>query len=142
MKSDPYDLERFVSAQQDVYVHALAELRAGRKQTHWMWFVFPQLAGLGHSEMARRYAIADQGEAIAYLNHPLLGPRLEECAVAMLQHTGRTAREVLGSPDDLKLRSCATLFAAVAPDRPVFGRLLETFFKATPDPQTLSRLRP
>src|SRR5690606_36748191 len=108
---EPYDLQRFVDAQQSIYPQALAELRAGYKQSHWMWFVFPQIAGLGHSSMAQRYAIADLHEAQAYLQHPLLGPRLEECAQALLQHPDRTARQILGSPDDMKLRSSMTLFA-------------------------------
>ena len=102
--SDPHDLQRFVDAQQSVYDRALAELKAGHKQSHWMWFIFPQIAGLGHSDMARRYAIKDANEATAYAQHPLLGPRLEECAEALLAHAERPARQILGSPDDMKLR--------------------------------------
>src|SRR5690606_539430 len=112
------DLQRFVDAQHPLYARALAELQAGYKQSHWMWFVFPQIAGLGHSAMAQRYAIADRDEALAYLRHTLLGPRLDECARALLPHRERTARQILGSPDDLKLRSSMTLFAAVAPSGP------------------------
>ncbi|MCG6542062.1 DUF1810 domain-containing protein [Pseudomonas sp. KSR10] len=138
--SDPYDLQRFVDAQQSIYDRALAELKAGHKQSHWMWFIFPQIAGLGHSDMARRYAIKDANEAAAYLQHALLGPRLEECAEALLAHAERPARQILGSPDDMKLRSSMTLFATVAPERTVFKTVLDAFFAADPDPATLSRL--
>lgn len=139
--SDPHDLQRFVDAQRSVYERALAELQAGRKQSHWMWFIFPQIAGLGHSDMARRYAISDTDEAAAYLQHPLLGPRLEACAEALLDHAERPVRQILGSPDDMKLRSSMTLFASVAPERPQFQAVLNTFYAAEPDPETLSRLR-
>jgi len=138
--SDPYDLQRFVDAQQSIYDRALAELNAGHKQSHWMWFIFPQIAGLGHSDMARRYAIKDADEATAYLEHPLLGPRLEQCAQALLTHAERPARQILGSPDDMKLRSSMTLFAAVAPERAAFQAVLDAFFAADPDSATLSRL--
>lgn len=138
---EPYDLQRFVDAQQSIYPQALAELRAGYKQSHWMWFVFPQITGLGHSSMAQRYAIADLHEAQAYLQHPLLGPRLEECAQAMLQHSDRTARQILGSPDDMKLRSSMTLFATAAPERTIFQQLLDSFYGGKADPETLKRLR-
>ena len=138
--SDPYDLQRFVEAQQPVYDQALTELRAGSKRSHWMWFVFPQIAGLGHSSMAQRYAIRDSDEASAYLAHPLLGQRLEECAQALLQHSERPVRQILGSPDDLKLRSSMTLFAAVAPERQVFQAVLDAFFAGQADPATLARL--
>ena len=139
---DPYDLNRFVAAQEGIYDRALAELRSGRKQSHWMWFVFPQIAGLGHSEMAQRYAISNAGEALAYLQHPLLGARLEECAQAMLQHTDVSARHILGSPDDMKLRSSMTLFASVKPERPLFQAVLDAFFGGQLDPATTSRLHP
>jgi len=139
--SDPHDLQRFVEAQQSVYEQALAELRAGRKQSHWMWFIFPQVAGLGSSAMARRYAIGGRDEAVAYLRHRLLGPRLEQCAEALLMHPDRSARQILGSPDDLKLRSSMTLFNAVAPERPSFQAVLATFYGGQPDDTTLSRLR-
>ena len=138
--SDHHDLQRYVDAQQSIYDRALAELNAGHKQSHWMWFIFPQIAGLGHSDMARRYAIKDADEAAAYLEHPLLGPRLEQCAQALLAHAERPARQILGSPDDMKLRSSMTLFAAVAPERPTFQAVLDAFFAADPDPATLSRL--
>jgi uncharacterized protein (DUF1810 family) len=138
---DPHDLQRFVEAQTPVFDRALAELRAGRKQTHWMWFVFPQIAGLGHSAMARRYAISHMNEARAYLAHELLGPRLCTCAQAMLLHGDRSARQILGSPDDIKLRSSMTLFAAVAPDQAIFRQVLDTFFNGEADPATLSRLQ-
>ncbi|MFL9812196.1 DUF1810 domain-containing protein [Stutzerimonas sp. VN223-3] len=139
---DPYDLNRFVAAQDGIYDRALAELRSGRKQSHWMWFVFPQIAGLGHSEMAQRYAISNAGEALAYLQHSLLGARLEDCAQAMLQHTDCSARHILGSPDDMKLHSSMTLFACVAPERPVFQAVLDAFFAGQLDPPTTSRLHP
>jgi uncharacterized protein (DUF1810 family) len=138
--ADPHDLARFVRAQEATYPSALAEIRAGRKRSHWMWFVFPQLAGLGSSPMARAYAIESLAEAEAYLQHPILGPRLEECAEALLGVVGRTAHEIFGSPDDLKLRSCLTLFArAAAPGSP-FERGLEAYFAGRPDGRTLERL--
>ena len=139
MSTDPYDLQRFVDAQMDDYESALAELRAGQKRTHWMWYIFPQLEGLGTSSMARRYAIKDLDEARAYLQHPVLGPRLRECASAMLEHHDRSAREILGTPDDLKLRSCATLFARASDDL-VFSKILERFYEGIPDPKTESLL--
>jgi len=138
---DSHDLQHFVDAQYPLYARALAELRAGHKQSHWMWFVFPQIAGLGRSAMAQRYAIAGREEARAYLQHPLLGPRLEECAQALLQHTDRTPRQILGSPDDLKLRSSMTLFAAVAPERTVFQQVLDAFYGGEADRETLIRLQ-
>lgn len=134
---DPYDLARFVAAQRDVYPTALAELRAGRKQSHWMWFVFPQAEGLGSSWMAQRYAIASAAEAEAYLRHPVLGPRLVECAEALLSVEGRSAHEIFGSPDDVKLRSSATLFASVSPPGSVFERLLDRYFGGRRDDATL-----
>lgn len=138
--SDATGLERFVAAQAGVYEAALAEMRVGRKQTHWMWFVFPQAAGLGSSATAQKFAIRDLAEAAAYLRHPLLGSRLKECAEAVLGVEGRTAHDIFGSPDDLKLRSCATLFAQVAPPGSVFERLLEKYFGGQPDPRTLALL--
>ena len=137
---DNHDLTRFVDAQHSHYEDALAELRAGYKQSHWMWFIFPQIAGLGRSPMAERYAIADLDEAVAYLQHPLLGPRLEECAQALLQHSGRTARQILGSPDDLKLRSSMTLFAVAAPENTTFQQVLDVFYDGKADLETLKRL--
>jgi len=137
---DPHDLERFVQAQAGSWEAALGELRRGRKESHWMWHVFPQLAGLGQSDRSRRYAIRDRSEAEAYLAHPVLGPRLVACAGALLAVPGRTAHDILGSPDDLKLRSCATLFAAISPPGTVFHRLLDRFFEGRPDPRTLALL--
>ena len=133
------DLDRFVEAQEGVHERALAEIRAGRKQTHWMWFVFPQVRGLGSSPMALRYAIGSLDEARAYLAHPVLGPRLLACAEAALAVTDRTAHDIFGPPDDVKLRSSATLFKrAGGPD--VFARLLDRFFAGERDPATLERL--
>jgi uncharacterized protein (DUF1810 family) len=137
---DPHGLARFVEAQAPVYAQALAELRAGRKRSHWMWFVFPQIAGLGTSAMAQRYAIASLDEAQAYLAHPVLGERLRECAQAMLSIEGRTAHDILGSPDDVKFHSSMTLFHVAAPAEPVFESCLQKYFGGQEDPQTLARL--
>ena len=139
--ADGYDLARFVDAQNAgrTYQRALAELRAGRKTSHWMWFVFPQIAGLGHSAMAQRYAIGSLDEARAYLADPLLGPRLVECAEAVVQHAGASAEQIFGGIDAIKLRSSMTLFARADPEQPVFGRVLELFF-AGPDASTEERL--
>jgi uncharacterized protein (DUF1810 family) len=136
------DLERFVDAQDDggTYRQALAELRAGRKTSHWMWFVLPQVAGLGHSSTARRYAVADLAEARAYLAHPVLGPRLRECAQALLDLPGSDPVAVLGSIDAVKLRSSMTLFAAAAPDDPLFPAVLDRYFDGERDDATTSRL--
>jgi uncharacterized protein (DUF1810 family) len=133
------DLSRFVSAQAAVYPEALAELKEGRKRTHWMWFVFPQIAGLGVSPTARRYAIRSLDEARAYLAHPVLGPRLEECARAVLGVDGKTAEDIFGYPDDLKLRSSMTLFARAANDPGVFQAVLDRYYDG-PDPKTLDLL--
>ena len=138
--TDPYSLDRFVRAQERPFAEALREVRAGRKRTHWMWFVFPQIAGLGHSEMSTRYAIQSAAEAEAFLRHPVLGPRLAEIAEAALGVEAKTAREVYGSPDDLKLRSCATLFAAVSDSGSVFEQILGRYFGGVPDPATLRLL--
>jgi len=131
-----YDLERFVTAQAGIYDQALEEVTRGRKHSHWMWFVFPQIAGLGRSEMSRRYAISSPGEARAYLEHPVLGPRLRACFAATLGVTGRSAHQIFGSPDDLKLRSCATLFAAVSEPGSVFQQVLDRFFDGAADDDT------
>jgi uncharacterized protein (DUF1810 family) len=139
-RPDRDNLERFVAAQDAVYQQVMAELRAGRKRSHWMWFIFPQIAGLGSSPAARHYAIRDRGEAQAYLEHPVLGPRLVECAEAVLAVTGATAAEVFGYPDDLKLRSSATLFAAISPPGSVFERLLAKYYDGVRDPLTLERI--
>ena len=135
------DLERFVDAQNGVYETVRAELRAGRKASHWMWFVFPQLRGLGHSATASYYGIGSAAEALAYLAHPVLGARLRECVELVLAAEGGTAHAIFGSPDDLKFRSSMTLFAAVAPAEPLFGRALAKFFAAEPDALTTARLR-
>ena len=131
-----YDLERFVNAQQGVYSGALAELRAGRKTGHWMWFVFPQIAGLGRSAMSQRYAIDSLAEARAYLEHPVLGARLRECAAAVLVAPGPTAEEILGGIDAVKLRSSMTLFHRAAPDEAIFSRVLDRFYGGAADPAT------
>ena len=135
-----FGLDRFVAAQAGVYARALAELEAGRKQSHWMWFVFPQIAGLGRSPTARYYAIASAAEARAYLAHPLLGARLLDCAQAILAHRGRSAEAILGSIDAIKLRSSMTLFEAVAGDPAPFTRVLDALFDAERDPATLNLL--
>jgi uncharacterized protein (DUF1810 family) len=138
--ADPYDLERFVTAQKPVYERVLRELRAGDKETHWMWFVFPQIAGLGRSPTAVRYAISSLDEAKLYLAHPILGARLRECAKLVLDVDGRTAREIFGSVDEMKFRSCLTLFMKATPDEPLFARCLAKYFGGKPDPATLERL--
>ncbi len=136
----PYDLERFVLAQRTNYDDALRELRAGDKRTHWSWYVFPQLRGLGSSAMAARYAIASLAEASAYLAHPVLGPRLRECVAAMNMHHSLTAEQVLGTVDAMKFRSCLTLFAQAAGPDSVFHAALDRFFEGAPDARTLALL--
>ncbi len=138
---DPHDLARFVQAQEPVLAQVQAELRDGEKRSHWMWFVFPQLAGLGHSAMARRYAIASLAEARAYLAHPLLGERLRRCTALVNAVPGRTIHRILGSPDDLKFHSSMTLFAAADPDEAVFAAALDRYFGGERDAATLARLR-
>ena len=138
--TDPYGLHRFVDAQTDTYAQALAELRAGRKTGHWMWFVFPQVAGLGRSPTAQHYAISGLDEARAYLAHPVLGPRLVECAQALLDLPGDDAAAVLGPVDAMKLRSSMTLFAHADPGQPVFRAVLERYFAGQEDEATTSRL--
>jgi len=137
--TDPFDLERFLEAQALVYPRVLAELRQGRKQSHWMWFIFPQLTGLGHSAMAQRYAISSRAEAAAYLGHAVLGPRLCECTALVNAVEGQTIREILGSPDDLKFHSSMTLFAAVS-SNPEFAAAIGKFYAGTPDRNTLELL--
>lgn len=137
--NDPFDLNRFVSAQEPVYEQALAELRRGRKTSHWMWFVFPQIAGLGHSAMAQRYAISGPEEARAYLEHPVLGARLRECCAALFAIEGKSAYEILGSPDDMKLKSSMTLFDFAEPSS-IFAEVLERYYDAEKDERTLSLL--
>ena len=136
MTHDPYRLDRFIEAQEGDYENALAEIRAGRKRSHWMWYVFPQFIGLGNSPTSVHYAIKSRAEAEAYLAHPILGPRLLECAEAVVQVQNRSAHEIFGSPDDLKLRSSATLFASVSPDASVFHRIIGTYFDGKPDVRT------
>jgi uncharacterized protein (DUF1810 family) len=135
---DPFDLQRFATAQAPVLDAVLAELAAGRKRSHWMWFVFPQLRGLGTSSMAQHYGITSLDEARAYLAHPVLGPRLRECCALVLQVEGRSANEIFGSPDDMKFRSCVTLFGLAAPDEPLFGQALDQYYGGVPDPRTLA----
>ena len=137
---DPYELSRFVQAQDGVYDDAVDELRAGRKRSHWMWFVFPQIAGLGLSSMSQRYAIGSLDEARAYLQHPVLGPRLLECADALLADTEHTAEAILGSIDAIKLRSSMTLFAHADPVENRFARVLDRYFDGLEDAETLRRL--
>jgi uncharacterized protein (DUF1810 family) len=136
-RDDPHDLDRFVRAQADDYERALGEIKGGRKRSHWMWYVFPQIDGLGFSSMSRRYAIKSLDEARAYLDHPVLGRRLVECFDAALSVEGLSAHEIFGSPDDLKLKSCATLFARVAPPDSVFIRLLAKYYNGERDAKTL-----
>lgn len=130
------DLQRFLDAQAPVYDEVCSELRAGSKQSHWMWFIFPQLRGLGHSTMAQRYGITGQTEALAYARHPVLGTRLRECMALLLTHKDLSAEDMLGDIDAIKLRSCATLFAAVAPDEALYAQVLQQFFRGQPDPRT------
>ncbi|WP_305823030.1 DUF1810 domain-containing protein [Massilia brevitalea] len=135
-----FNLDRFVAAQDPVYSDVLAELRTGHKHTHWMWFIFPQIEGLGSSEMARRYAIGSEDEAAAYLAHPVLGPRLRECARLVATHAGRDIGDIFGSPDDRKFQSSMTLFADVAPDEAVFQSCLDIFFDGEADAATMARV--
>ena len=138
--SDPYNLQRFVDAQAPVYARAVAELRAGQKQSHWMWFIFPQIKGLGSSPAAQRFAIASRGEAKAYLDHPLLGPRLHECTRLVTNLQGRSIEDILGYPDDLKFRSSMSLFAKATPDNRLFTRAIAKYFPEGDDPLTLERM--
>jgi uncharacterized protein (DUF1810 family) len=133
-------LQRFVEAQDPVYGLVRDELAEGRKRSHWMWFVFPQLSGLGHSRTARMYGIAARHEAMAYCQHPVLGPRLRECTAFVLATRGQSAHDIFGTPDDLKFHSCMTLFAAVAPHEPLFSQALARFFAGRPDARTLALL--
>ncbi|HKI15207.1 MAG TPA: DUF1810 domain-containing protein [Roseiarcus sp.] len=138
--SDRFNLQRFVDAQASVYQEVRRELRAGRKESHWMWFIFPQIAGLGTSPTSVRFAIASLDEARAYLAHPVLGPRLRECAKLAVDVEGRTAREIFGPVDEMKFRSSVTLFAQAAPDEDVFQRCIDKYFAGSHDPATLARL--
>jgi len=140
VEHDPHDLNRFVRAQEHQYEQVLAELRSGRKRSHWMWYIFPQCDGLGSSSMSKRYSIKNLAEAKAYLNHALLGPRLVACAEAVLEIEGRSALDIFGAPDDMKLQSCATLFAGVSAPGSVFHRLLHNYFAGRRDVNTLRRM--
>lgn len=135
-----YDLERFVEAQKGIYGQVTSELRAGRKRSHWIWFIFPQIAGLGNSEMAQRYAVSSLAEAAAYLKHPVLGPRLRECTRLVVDVEGRSIDQILGYPDDLKFRSSMTLFARAGAEEGEFREALEKYFDGVPDPLTVERL--
>ena len=135
--NEPPDLKRFLDAQEGVYEQALSEIREGRKRSHWMWYIFPQYDGLGFSSTSQRYAIKSAAEAMAYLRHPVLGPRLIGCCKAALEIEDRSAYELFGSPDEIKLQSCATLFSAVSPVGSVFEQLLTKFFEGKSDEKTL-----
>ena len=139
--TDPHNLQRFIDAQSRVYEEVLAELAAGEKTSHWMWFVFPQHTELGRSAMAQHYGIASREEALAYWQHPVLGARLKECVELVLAVKGKTAFRIFGSPDDLKFRSCLALFATLLPDAPIFKPALEKYFDGKADPKTLDLLR-
>jgi uncharacterized protein (DUF1810 family) len=138
---DSFDLQRFISAQAKHYDAARKELLRGHKETHWMWFIFPQIEGLGQSPTSRLYAIKSAAEAQQYLQHPLLGARLRECATILLGLKGRSAHDIFGSPDDVKLRSSMTLFAAVEPQAPVFAQVLDMYFQGQRDDRTLELLK-
>jgi uncharacterized protein (DUF1810 family) len=137
---DPYNLRRFVDAQATVYEQVLRELRAGRKTSHWMWFIFPQIAGLGHSPMAQTYAISGRAEAEGYLQHPVLGPRLTECTRLVNRQVGRAIEDILGDIDGLKFRSSMTLFAKVAKDNPIFVEAIQKYYAGNFDELTLAKL--
>jgi uncharacterized protein (DUF1810 family) len=139
--NDPHDLQRFVDAQNPVYAHVRAELAAGAKTSHWMWFVFPQLRGLGRSATAQHFGIGSLQEAKAYAAHPVLGPRLTECTGLVVGLEGRSVHQIFGSPDDMKLCSCMTLFAQAAPHEALFARAIEKYFDGQPDQATLDLLR-
>ncbi len=136
MSNDTFDLDRFISAQENVYETALGEIRSGRKQGHWMWFTFPQIVGLGRTEVSQLYAIKSREEAVAYLEHPVLGARLREISEALLSVQDKSATEILGTPDDLKLRSSMTLFKSVSTDNDVFLNVLDRYYEGEEDPQT------
>ena len=138
--ADVHNLRRFVEAQGPVFQTVLAELQSGRKRSHWMWFIFPQIRGLGHSSTAQYYAIGSLAEAEAYLKHPVLGPRLVECCQLVNRIESRSATEIFGYPDDLKFRSSLTIFARAAPEERAFADALERYFSGAPDPLTLARL--
>ena len=138
--SDPYNLDRFVIAQESIFKQVLSELRAGAKTGHWMWFIFPQIRGLGRSPTSIEYAISSLDEAQAYLQHPVLGPRLKECTQLVLDVDGRSATDIFGTPDDVKFKSSMTLFAQVSRDDDIFHRALQKYFEGVSDQLTLDRL--
>jgi uncharacterized protein (DUF1810 family) len=140
MRTDPYNLQRFVAAQDTIYEQVLAELRAGRKTSHWMWFVFPQIQGLGHSPIAKEFALSSREEAEAYLKHPILGPRLRECTALVNQVEGESIEEIFGHVDSLKFRSSMTLFAQAASDNQVFLGALQKYYAGKFDPLTMQQL--
>jgi len=133
----PYNIQRFIDAQESNYQSALAEIAAGQKRSHWMWYVFPQYDGLGFSSISKHYSIKSPAEARAYLNHPILGPRLRQCVDALLSVTGRSAHQIFGSPDDVKLKSSMTLFAHVSPEGSAFERTLDMYFEGQRDQKTI-----
>ncbi|HAO42491.1 MAG TPA: DUF1810 domain-containing protein [Afipia sp.] len=138
--NDDFDLERFMAAQAPVYPRVVSELRAGRKQSHWMWFIFPQIEGLGFSAMAQKYAVRSRAEAVAYLEHPVLGPRLRECTRLVNTVVGKDIHAILGSPDDMKFKSSMTLFANVTPDNTDFVTALQKYYDGEFDEATIARL--
>lgn len=138
---DPHNLQRFLIAQAEDFEFALGELQRGRKESHWIWYIFPQVAGLGSSSMAQEYAIRSRAEAAAYLNHPVLGSRLQQCCEALLKHQGRKIQDIMGFPDDLKLRSSMTLFATVSASGSVFHKVLNAFYSGQMDQRTLEFLQ-
>ena len=138
---DPHNLQRFIDAQQRDYQKALDEIRKGKKRSHWMWYIFPQFDGLGFSPTSVHYAIKSRAEATAYLDHPILGRKLRECVDVLLAASGRTAHQIFGSPDDLKLKSCMTLFAQISPAGSVFEQVLEKYYGSEPDQKTIELLR-
>ena len=141
VSSDPFNLQRFVDAQATAYRQVCEELRAGRKRSHWIWFIFPQIRGLGHSEMAQHYGVSSREEAEAYLAHPVLGARLRECTRLVVEVEGRSVDQIFGYPDNLKFRSSMSLFASAAPDEPLFRQALQKYFGGQLDPNTVALLK-
>src|SRR6266540_1246449 len=141
VSSDPFNLQRFVDAQATAYRQVCEELRAGRKRSHWIWFIFPQMRGLGHSEMAQHYGVSSREEAEAYLAHPVLGARLRECTRLVVEVEGRSVDQIFGDPDNLKFRSSMSLFASAAPDEPLFRQARQKYFGGQLDPNTVALLK-
>ncbi len=139
-EQDPHNLQRFLTAQDEDYGRALSELHRGQKESHWIWYIFPQVAGLGHSPTAQQYAIRSRGEAVAYLNHAVLGARLQRCCEALLKHQGRRVQDIMGFPEDLKLRSSMTLFALISTQDSVFHEVLNAFYSGQMDERTIAFL--